>query len=327
MERSGGERGLRERRDLDEIAARGTSLVTPRPAEPLPPGHDDNLGSQAHCLVQWLASMMYRVNDSAAVSRGVIARTFLDGGTTNIDGSNPPISVVGHISSEVVGNYVTKVGVTTGWTSGYIDAINQTKVSQNDGHTRYGTTSANFGDDEGDSGAPVFYPENGDRADFEGIAWGKYSRTCGLFQTCYGGYYSPLSGILTDLGASISQFNFNNGITISSPSLSGSVTYSASCNGGSNVPVLTWTSSSVSGTSWPLTYYVIAEDFYGDGTSSGQYISYPLSAGTTTYQPCNSVSAYLGGSPPGPGQGYSSYQVEAYDSGIAVFSYVVYFQW
>jgi hypothetical protein len=115
---------------------------------------------------------LFLVNPSAAVPRGVIARTFLDGGNTNIDASNPPTSVVWHVSSEVVGNYVTKVGAATGWTSGYIDAINQTKVGD-DLHTRYGTTSANFGDDEGDSGGPVFYPESGDRADFEGIAWGK----------------------------------------------------------------------------------------------------------------------------------------------------------
>jgi hypothetical protein len=266
---------------------------------------------------------LYLVNASATVPRGTIARTFLGGSTTNIDTSNPPISVIGHVSSEVVGNYVMKVGVAGGWTDGYIDAINQTKMG-NDSHNRYGTTVADYASEEGDSGAPVFWPEGSDAADFEGISWAKYSRTCGLGQTCYGSYYSPISGILSDLGASASQFNFTTSITMTSPSLSGSVTYSSSC--GHTVPVLTWTSSSVSGTSWPVSYLIYGEDFYGDGTSSGQYLVATLGAGTTTYQPCNWISTYLGGSPPGPGYSYTSYFVDAYDSGVQVYSYLVYFE-
>ena len=267
---------------------------------------------------------LYRVNDSASVLRGTIARTFLGGSTTNIDASKPPLSVVGRISSEVVGNYVMKSGVADGWTDGYIDAINQTKVG-NDGHTRYGTTAANYTTDEGDSGGPVFWPENDDRVDFEGVNWAKYSRTCGIGLTCYGGLYSPISGILSDLGASASQFNFTTAITVSSPSLSGSVTYSSSC--GHTVPVLTWSSSSVSGTSWPVSYQIYGEDFYGDGTSSGQYLVATVGAGTTTYQPCNWISTYLGiGTPPGPGVSYTTYFIEAYDSGVESFSLLAYFQ-
>jgi hypothetical protein len=76
-----------------------------------------------------------------------------------------------------------------------------------------------------------------------------------------------------------------------------------------------------------VSYKILGEDFYGDGSSSGQYLVATVGPGTTTYQPCNSVSTYLGGSPPGPGQGYTSYFVEGYDSGVAVFSYLVYFEW
>jgi hypothetical protein len=258
---------------------------------------------------------LFLANSSAVAPRGSIARAFLDAGNTNIDASGPPLTVVWTINSEVVGNYVTKVGAATGWTGGTISAINQTKVGT-DGRTRYGQSVAGFADAEGDSGGPVFWPESSDAVDFEGIAWGTVGGS---------GVYSPLSGIYADLGVSASQFNFLTSITVSQPSLSGSVTYSSSC--GHTVPVLTWTSSSVSGTSWPVSYQIWGEDFYGDGTSSGQYLVATVAAGTTTYQPCNWISTYLGiGTPPGPGEEYTSYFIKAIDSGVMAYSLLAYFQ-
>lgn len=270
---------------------------------------------------------MYLVNASATVSRGTIARTFLGGSTTNIDTSNPSISVTGYNSSEVVGDYVMKVGVAGGWTDGYVDAINQTKVG-NDGHPRYGTTVADYTTDSGDSGGPIFWPyaSSANNVLFEGINWARYSRTCGIGLTCYGGYYSPVSGILSDLGASASQFNFTTEITISAPALSGSVV--SGCSGGGSAPQLSWTASTVTGTSWPVQYVISAYDYYGSGNSSGWYTVTTLGAGTTNYQSTDCpVQAYLGTSPPTDDSPYTAYMVSATDSGVGASSFVVYFQW
>jgi hypothetical protein len=83
------------------------------------------------------------------------------------------------------------------------------------------------------------------------------------------------------MGATASQFNFTTAITVSQPTLSGSVAYSASC--GFTVPVLTWTASTVSGTSWPLQYKIYMQQYWGGGNFSDWYVT-TVGAGTTTYQ-------------------------------------------
>jgi hypothetical protein len=263
---------------------------------------------------------MFLVNSGKTAQRGLIARTAL--GSTTIDESGPPLNVVYTSTSTVNGNYVQKTGVTTGRTDGYIN-LPCGDITES-GHTVYCQVRAGYTLDAGDSGGPVYYPENADAVDFLGVNHSKQSYQCGPLVWCSAGWYSPVTGIYSDMGATASQFTFTSGITVSAPTLSGSVAYSPSC--GFTAPALTWTGSTVSGTTWPVQYKIYGQDYYGGGSYSSQYLVATVGAGTTSYTPCQPASTYFGASPPGNDESYTVFFVVAYDSGVQAYSLLKYFQ-
>lgn len=233
------------------------------------------------------------------------------------------ISVIDVVPSEVVGNYVQKVGVTKGWTDGNILEIDQT-VTGNDGHIRYGQTRASYVTQEGDSGGPVFWPYSSDAVAFEGVHWAWVQWRCGPDHFCEGAWYSPVSGILSDLGASPSQLNFTTDVTVSAPTLTGSLV--SAC--GIYAPYLSWTASSVSGTTWPVQYTIWYQDYHGGGLLDDWKELATVGSGTTSYQSTDCpVQSYLGTSPPSDDSPYTAYQITAHVQGKGASSAIVYFQW
>jgi len=61
-----------------------------------------------------------------------------------------------------VGQLVNKIGQTTGWTQGFVRYINMTTITEDGGHY-LDQAYADYGMDDGDSGAPVLLDILGER--------------------------------------------------------------------------------------------------------------------------------------------------------------------
>lgn len=89
----------------------------------------------------------------------------------------------------VVGWYVYKSGITTGLTYGQVKG-KRTAMSHPTFGTLYDQYYATYSSAGGDSGSPVYHIDSGDR-EIVGIHWGSTSSYT---------YFSPVSGVQTDLG-------------------------------------------------------------------------------------------------------------------------------
>jgi|GEM_PF-6753046 len=124
-------------------------------------------------------SCYLRRNSDAAViritnrqsERGTIARPAnrkFEGqgrGSTLIDASRPVLRIVrDQVTSSISvarGNRLDKVGSTTGWTSGLVQAVCRTEYQTSPNKRQHTCQNViNYTNDFGDSGAPVFYLEN-----------------------------------------------------------------------------------------------------------------------------------------------------------------------
>ena len=122
-------------------------------------------------------SAFIRYTSSASSSLGRVARTTSWGGSTTINHSAPTMRITGEVSYPKVGEYLDKVGRTTGWRFGKVSAtcvninVNGTNITQlcQDTVKRIGG-SAIVG--SGDSGSPVF-KWLGSTVKLYGVLWGQ----------------------------------------------------------------------------------------------------------------------------------------------------------
>jgi hypothetical protein len=154
------------------------------------------------------SSCYLRRNSDAAVirienrgsERGTIARPInrkLEGqgsGSLQVDASRPMLRIVRDQATTTItvaaGNRLDKIGASTGWTSGTVQAVCRTEYQTSPNkrqHTCQNTV--NYTNDFGDSGAPVFYLENATT----GTVW-----LLGLHHMKKG-TYSPLTQVARDL--------------------------------------------------------------------------------------------------------------------------------
>ena len=134
---------------------------------------------------------------TASVNFGKIARTTSYGSTSagslTINSSSPRFSITAEKANPVVGEYLDKVGRTTGWTYGRVSStcVN-INVSGSD-ITQLCQNMVNAAVNGGDSGSPVFYwSGSGSNVTFYGLLWGG-STTQFVF--------SSMANIESELGA------------------------------------------------------------------------------------------------------------------------------
>jgi hypothetical protein len=126
-----------------------------------------------------------KTTTSATDSAGITIDSTLAGGW----------SIVGTESWPVEGQYVHKLGIRTGWTTGMIDVAceDENLTHQGIGWTWKCGYAATNGAKEGDSGGPVFLPLNSTEVVFMGISVGMYNNNPALF-------FQPFGGIELALG-------------------------------------------------------------------------------------------------------------------------------
>lgn len=174
----------------------------------------DIIGSEYSDPNTWSCGQLWpplhncRRSDAAAIKiapgvsfeRGKIVRTEfrgdgVDGSTNIINAPDPTWSIAITDENPSTGTFIQKIGRTTGWTSGNI--INTCiDVQKSGGWWQMNCqTRTDYRATGGDSGSPVFrfvYDENGwEHISLLGIHWGSSSSYS---------YYSPVSGIMHDLG-------------------------------------------------------------------------------------------------------------------------------
>jgi len=145
---------------------------------------------------------LYVMNDaSRSIGFGLIARprqsaAYGQGpGTLEIDPSIPSLRIVRE-ATPIEGQEVDKVGSTTGWTWSTVTDVCKT-FYQSNSLGFYCQNRANYWNDMGDSGSPVFVWLGYDVA----LVGVHHSRGYAKFAlNAYGGWYSPLSRIRMDLG-------------------------------------------------------------------------------------------------------------------------------
>jgi hypothetical protein len=246
--------------------------------------------------------------------RGSIARPTNKSGSRDIDTNKPPLTIVTEAGGLVTGTTVSKVGRTTGWSDGVITDV-CTFESQS-GNTRKCQVRASYARDEGDSGSPVFAYESDDAVDLAGIHWGQ--SVCPPLPGCTDrAIYSPMSGIRSDLGAPTGRLNVTTEIALSAMTVSGTSVYSSACGG--NAAHFSWPSVTVSGTSWPLTYKVFAQVYYGNGVWGDQMLMATLSSATTSWTDtfCNAANTVSMSAPDeNLVSSWTVWTLTAYDSGV-----------
>lgn len=147
-----------------------------------------------------------RYNAQTTFNLGGIARTTYSGnttrGSTDIDPSNPRFWIVAGYNYPTVGQYLNKVGATSGWTWG---RVSSTCVDYNVGFsdvTLYCQHRADGRAEGGDSGSPVFeWPTGTSSVYFAGILWGADIGVAPQFFV-----FSSPGNISTDLGSGVSYF-------------------------------------------------------------------------------------------------------------------------
>lgn len=143
---------------------------------------------------RWSDASYMRFDAGVAFSFGTIARPLEQqvtgrAGSIQVD-ENSPLEIIRKLpdGDVAVGTVMDKVGMVSGWTSG---VVTQTCVAIADFRCQYITTTWS---QPGDSGSPIFSLLVGQYAELHGILWGgpqgDFNRT----------YYSPLTGVVRDLG-------------------------------------------------------------------------------------------------------------------------------
>jgi hypothetical protein len=141
---------------------------------------------------------LVQVNSGVAVSPGTIARTeywgslWGDPGSIDVDGANPTLAITGVQQYPAAGDWVDKMGRTTGWTTGPVQHTCVTVVMPSLTNWALCQYTVDHHSEPGDSGAPVFVYQ-GNTVTLAGLHWGR-SSALGL------SFFSPIGGIQYDLG-------------------------------------------------------------------------------------------------------------------------------
>lgn len=257
----------------------------------------------------------FSINSGVPWEKGLIARTTYSAGpcysgppcmsgSLTIDTSHPYFVISGS-TSPVVGTFVHKVGMWTGWTYGsVVQTCNDFKSTSGPGLYDVTTcaTDADYVNHEGDSGSPVFVWDGGDQAFLAGINFGQ------------GGYayFSPISRVVTNLGI----LDYTRGYNLATPNLSGYV------DGGH--PVLTF-SSSPGATKYHI-YRYWYDNVTGDGSGTVQYLGTAVASPWMDYD--IGADLYTGETMPGPrSRGYIEYYIyAANETDISLQTSSVFFQ-
>lgn len=114
-------------------------------------------------------------------------------GALTIDSTDSFLEIHGGISTQVDGELVDKIGITTGWTYGQVDG---TCVDRTKGSTKLLCQAyAHINAEQGDSGAPVFKYYGRMEISLMGIVWGKNDN----HETI--GFFSDLEQIEAEIGS------------------------------------------------------------------------------------------------------------------------------
>jgi hypothetical protein len=141
---------------------------------------------------------LVQANSNIAVAPGLIARTEFwgslwgDPGSIDVDAAAPTLAITGVQQYPLAGDWVDKMGRTTGWTTGQVQHTCVTVVMSTLTNWALCQYSADHHSAGGDSGAPVFVWQ-GNTVTLAGLHWGRIpSLGVSLF--------SPIGGIQNDLG-------------------------------------------------------------------------------------------------------------------------------
>jgi len=256
--------------------------------------------------------------------RGLIARTSQrvtsGSGPLDIDSSHPWFYVTA-TAAAYVNEPVEKIGALTGWTGGSVtatcaDALMNAANGQPD-HGQFCSNVANYNEDEGDSGSPVFArvgtdANNDQTVVFLGVHFGKAGSTTGWF--------SSYSGILNDLNSSGSNLNVISDAYVGAPALSGSIS-------GPKKPVLSWPAADNVGLTGSVSYRVYR--YTWDATSqSSTGPTWVATTSSTTWTDATlsfRTDAYNGTTSPGQQTSYTSYYVQSYNQGLGGQSSTIFF--
>jgi hypothetical protein len=147
---------------------------------------------------------LVRYSSGVTFARGYIARTVtLNQGSINIHTFNPRFTLSATQSHQTLGQWVNKVGQTTGWTRGQVNAT--CYQGRAPGTTnryllcQYGVTANAAG---GDSGAPVFWEYAYNKWALVGVLWGVTTTPTG--QPSY--QYSSWAGVDFEIGSETGGF-------------------------------------------------------------------------------------------------------------------------
>lgn len=142
-------------------------------------------------------------------------------GTLNIDSNNPTIRIDGVLSSVLVGDVLSKVGATTGWTSGVVgstcrDLYDQDIYNLNQDYYLLCQGVDSLGGGHGDSGSPMLFQTTDGRFLIAGLLWGgepplggatyssvAYFSTWGEISSEVAGSQTALNPAASDVTASI----------------------------------------------------------------------------------------------------------------------------
>jgi hypothetical protein len=114
-------------------------------------------------------------------------------GSLTISTTNPSFTVNSERANSLVGQTVNKIGRTTGWTFGKVEATCVTTNVSGTTITQLCQTFVSAGVGPGDSGSPVFnWSGSGSNVRLAGILWGGSGNNLFVF--------SPMSGIERELG-------------------------------------------------------------------------------------------------------------------------------
>lgn len=234
------------------------------------------------------------------------------GGSLLVDTIAPWIYVASSTNTPTDGAAVDKIGSYSGWTYGNVNA-----TCVDVGHPGYRRAfcqgKAHTWAHGGDSGGPVFSWDGEDGASLYGINSALDCSSCTENEDMF---FSPMSGIINDLGS----MNVVSNVTVGTPSVSGTV------SGGA---VLSWSAVSTSNTT-KTTYYKIYRSTWNatnyTWSDDNQYLGQTSSTSFTDSGPLITINSYLGAYPPnGCEYSYARYQVVAYNSGITGVASPVYF--
>lgn len=247
-------------------------------------GAADGIGTEAYDPPGWLcntilvdaycrrsdASFM-RLTSGVTAQVGIIARTTdvtsdSPSGSITIDPAGPSYQVVGEAAA-AAGQWVEKVGSTTGWTRG---PVTRTCASFSYyTHPRLCQTFVYMDGDDGDSGSPVFafagVPRTANSVNLFGLIFARSGITM---------VYSPIRGIRADLEPGIGAFQTSYG---SPPA----PTYTVSINGPVAPTAYSWSTWSATGTNGtsPYTY-----TWSRDGVEVGTGATYSDDAGSDAFE-------------------------------------------